>query len=86
MQSFYEWQKNFGKTLKKKYFIILLHYFIWLSKASVNQMTKVALPLGLGKSIFVFVIFGMYIPLHIKFFFLAYDLNLLTSMVQVCFR
>ena len=58
----------------------------WLSKASVKQMIKAALPLGLGKSIFVYVIFRMYTQLHIQFFILAYELNLSTSMEQVCFR
>ena len=44
--------KNFGKKLK--HFIVLLYYFILLLKASVKQMTKIALGLGLGKpSIFV---------------------------------
>ena len=69
-----------------KIFHYTLHCFLWFSKASVKQMTKAALPLGLGKSIFAWVIFRMYTQLHIQFFTLAYNLNLSTRMVQVCFR
>ena len=59
--------KNFGINLKQKKFVVLLYYFILLSKASVKQMTKAVLALGLGKSIFVraiFRIFRMYTQLH----------------------
>ena len=55
------------KTWKKpetKYFVVLLYYFILLSKASMKQMTKAASALGLGKSIFFRAIFRMYTPLH----------------------
>ena len=50
--------KNFGKNLKQTislYYCTI--YFILLSKANVEQMTKAALPLGLGKLIFVTTIF-----------------------------
>ena len=49
--SFYEWQKALVKTWNK-----IFHSFrskLVLLKASVKQMTKAALALGLGKSIFV---------------------------------
>ena len=65
-----------------------------LSKASVKQMTKTALVLGLRKLIFVCTIFRM--ERHttaytgpsrdmVQFFVLTYTLGLSMSMAQICF-
>ena len=78
---------------KTKNFILLLYYFILLSKAGVKQMTKAVLALGLGKSIFFSVIYRMYTQLHTQAnqeilcnnFVLAYALILYTSVAQVFF-
>ena len=86
-----------GKKLwykpETKNFIVLLYYFILLSKVGVKQMTKAVLALGLGKSTFLCAIFRMYTQLHTQAnheilcnnFFLSYALILYTSVVQVFF-
>ena len=62
LHTLFEGGKKTGKNLKQN--IVLLYYFILLSKASMIQLTKAASLLGLGKSIFFRAALTMYMQLH----------------------